>query len=518
MSARASAKVHGLDAALSVLCHPLWPNKPIDRDRATSYFPFVSLIPQSDSNHGATATMLATGPASPYSCHLCGGVNSKLPVIQSHGMGVESTAITLRWLNEPSSRNFCLCQLIIITAQTGDEHTNDTGPLVEQYLLPLYRQHNIRFVEVARAGPREADGIVVLQDTRSPQRLHLEGAYKLSDELLLNGTVPQSGGVHTCALKFKAFVVEYWLKHFLRTPFHQVFGYNSEEFSRAASATLSDAKRNAKDLRVAFGFNVDEPDRAARAVECDGQVTMAFGYSAGEEGRASRTISHDPALKRHSFFPLIDWQWTREMCLDYIRQCLSVIWLRSCCGLCPFSSALSRGTPEGLQRLLNHPEQAVRALLIEHVSTAMNPRATLFSRKSLRSILRKAPEFAVVFTAYEQKISDLSWSIYRVRRIYSKKGKADRCIEVLETGSRSGITAVFAGYSGQARRLETIEGITYAYLCERGEQYPAFEEYYVAAPAMAHTKARYGVPWFDGKWASLMLQQPLVTDLPELEA
>lgn len=433
-------------------------------------------------------------------------------------MGVESTAITLRWLNEPSSRNFCLCQLIIITAQTGDEHTEDTGPLVEQYLLPLYRRHNIRFVEVARAGPREADGIVILQDTRVPQRLHLEGAYKLSDELLLNGTVPQSGGVHTCALKFKAFVVESWLKHYLRTPFQQVFGYNSEELERAAGATSSDAKRNAKDLRVAFGFNVDEPARAARAVDCDGQVTMAFGYSTGEEGRVSRTVVHAPVLKRHSFFPLIDWQWTRDMCLDYIQQCLTITWSRSCCGMCPFSSSLSRGTPEGLARLLKHPSQAVRALLIEHVSTAMNPRATLFSRKSLQSILRKAPEFDGVFSAYAQQVAGMSWSIYRVRRIYSKKGKADRCIEVLETGSQSTITGLFAGYSGQARRLETIEGITYAYLRERGEQYPAFEEYYVVAPAMVQTKARYGVPWFDGKWNSLMSQQPLVADLSDLAA
>lgn len=495
-----------------------WSNEVLAPDRVTSYVHSMSVVPRSEPPHPATGTVLATEPASPYSCHLCGGVNSKLPVIQSHGMGVESTAITLRWLNDPSSRTFCLCQLIIITAQTGDEHTNDTGPLVEQHLLPLYRQHNIRFVEVARAGPREADGIVVLQDTRSPERLHLEGAYKLSDELLLNGTVPQSGGVHTCALKFKAFVVESWLKHCLRTPFHQVFGYNSEEISRAAGATLGDAKRNAKDLRVAFGFNVDEPDRAARAVECDDQVTMAFGHNAGEEGRASRTLSHDDILKRHSFFPLIDWQWTRDMCLDYIRQCLSVTWLRSCCGMCPFSSALSRGTPEGLARLLRHPEQAARALLIEHVSTAMNPRATLFSRKSLQSILRKSPEFDVVFGAYEQQISQMPWSIYRVRRIYSKKGKADRCIEVLETGPRSAITALFVHYSAQARRLETIGGITYAYLRERGEQYPAFEEYQVAAPAIVQTKARYGVPWFDGKWNCLMAQQSLVDVLPDIAA
>lgn len=40
----------------------------------------------------------------------------------SWGMGVESTAILLRWLIDPTSRNFPLSQLSVITAQTGDEH------------------------------------------------------------------------------------------------------------------------------------------------------------------------------------------------------------------------------------------------------------------------------------------------------------------------------------------------------------------------------------------------------------
>src|SRR6185503_10299365 len=99
---------------------------------------------------------------------------NRTPVIQSHGMGVESAAIFERWLADPSSRDFDLSDLIVITAQTGDEH-DDTIRLMEQYQLPRMRAAGVRFVEVARAGHLESDGIVVLQDTREPVKLHQQG-------------------------------------------------------------------------------------------------------------------------------------------------------------------------------------------------------------------------------------------------------------------------------------------------------------------------------------------------------
>jgi len=36
-----------------------------------------------------------------------------------------------------------------------------------------------------------------------------------------------------------------------------------------------------------------------------------------------------------------------------------------------------------------------------------------------------------------------------------------------------------------------------AYVCERGPSYPTREDYYVVAPAVVETKARYGVSRFD---------------------
>ena len=117
-------------------------------------------------------------------------------VVLSYGLGADSTAVLLRWLTEPASRDFALDELVVITAMTGDEWAG-TGTDVEQHVLPLLRRHGVRYVQVARAQlltTKAGDGIVVLDDSRHPERVHLAGAYRLSDELTAAGTIPQSGG------------------------------------------------------------------------------------------------------------------------------------------------------------------------------------------------------------------------------------------------------------------------------------------------------------------------------------
>ena len=180
--------------------------------------------------------------------------------ILSYGMGVESTAILLRWCFEEATRPCPLDRLVVITAQVGDEY-KDTGSDVETYVLPMMRRHRIRFVQVARHGHREADGISILDDSREPIQVFLDGDYKLSDELKRNGTVPQYGGVHRCALKFKAWVIEQWLEANLRGRAHHAFGYNSEERRRINQS------EHAIRERIAFGFNADEGKRIDRSCE-----------------------------------------------------------------------------------------------------------------------------------------------------------------------------------------------------------------------------------------------------------
>jgi hypothetical protein len=106
--------------------------------------------------------------------------------ILRYEMGVESTAILARWILEPSTRPCDLDALTVVVAMIGDEFA-DTGRDVERFILPLMREHSIRFVQLARHGHLEADGITVLADSRAPQRVHLEDDYRLSDELPSNG-------------------------------------------------------------------------------------------------------------------------------------------------------------------------------------------------------------------------------------------------------------------------------------------------------------------------------------------
>jgi hypothetical protein len=103
-------------------------------------------------------------------------INSDLVPVMSNGLGVESVAIMLRWINEPESRDFALKDLIVITAMMGREWP-DTIQKFEQHMLPLFRKHGIRFVQVARAGHLEEEGIIVLNDSRAPSKVFAEGAY-----------------------------------------------------------------------------------------------------------------------------------------------------------------------------------------------------------------------------------------------------------------------------------------------------------------------------------------------------
>jgi hypothetical protein len=59
-------------------------------------------------------------------------------VLLSFGLGVESTAILARWVNEPATCPCPLDQLIAITSQTGDEY-RDTARDIEAHGLPLIR-------------------------------------------------------------------------------------------------------------------------------------------------------------------------------------------------------------------------------------------------------------------------------------------------------------------------------------------------------------------------------------------
>ncbi len=396
----------------------------------------------------------------------------------SYGMGVESSAIFVRWAEEPLARPCPLEDLILITAQTGDEY-RDTQRDVEANILPLVRKHQVRYVQLARRGHLESDGITVLSDSRESDRLCIGGDYKLSDELRLAGTVPQYGGEHTCSLKFKVWVIEKWLTENLTHPVRHAFGYNAEETKRVAKSDAASLKR------IAFGFNADE------------------------HGRVAKALSYDSPL-RQSFYPLVEWGWTRQDCIDYLRQKLGVIWRKSACVQCPFNALKD----DALERNKEHPEQAADAMMLEHVSLSLNPRGTLYRNQSLIEIT-DASGNAVAITNYHRQLDEAEWAIYRVRRIYqrgkdkngapslNKKGIAYRAVEQLIAGLQRE-SAVKKLRELAAGPDDTVEqrGITYVYRQRRADAYPSREDFLVALPAVVATKARYGLDWFEEKWSS----------------
>lgn len=217
-----------------------------------------------------------------------------LPYVWSYGMGAESTAAIHRMLTDHHARPVVIApdfsNLVVVIAQTGDEWRT-TGLLVEQYVLPLLRIHNVRLVEVARNGPTKKDGITVLQDTCQPWRLHLDGVFKLSDENRATGTMPQLGGVRKCSQKAKGAPLDTW---------------RANEFG-------------------------------------DRQYFHAIGFNRDEYTRIKRDKAYSMGGRRIPTYPLYEWQWTRQDCIAYLKRALDVEWAwpKSCCRQCLLSALLS---------------------------------------------------------------------------------------------------------------------------------------------------------------------------------
>jgi hypothetical protein len=398
-----------------------------------------------------------------------------MKTVLSFGMGVESSALLLRWLEEPGSRDFDLERdLIVITSQTGGEYP-DSKKLCEEYLLPRMRRRRVRYVQVARAGHLEADGIKVLSDTRQPFEIYLQGAYTLQEELSAAGTVPQFSGERRCSLKFKAWVIETWLAQELcGQPYRHALGYNADEQSRIAKSDRAFADREATPVRVAFGFNCDEESRIARAAKYDTEL-------------------------RRGWYPLAAWGWSREQCLQYLKEMTGANWRKSACVYCPFNALKE----DGLARMRQFPEQVAVALMLEHQSLALNPRGMLYRDRTLHSIIAD-DHHTEALRHFQQRLEAAEYSLYRVRRIYRAPGQADRAVEKRLTGKRAEMNEAFEEASSLLN-VRVEHNIRYGYARERElDHYPTVEEFFVVAPAAIESKTRYGFDWFEAKWREVL--------------
>jgi hypothetical protein len=379
-------------------------------------------------------------------------------VILSYGLGVDSTAILLRWLSDPSSRDFDLADLIVIVAMTGNEW-DVTGRHVEEHILPLLREHGVRFIQVARSQrvvKANGTGAVILDDSTSPDQLFLSGAYRLDDEMLAAGTVPQLGGARKCSMHAKGDVLDHVIGQLTQgAPYRHVIGFEANECTRAN-----------KDA----GYNTDA---------------------------------------RTGVYPLIEWGWDRETCEAFILAELGVEWQKSACYFCPFALANKAGRARTLARYAEDPQVGARALFMEYVSLCLNPKQGLLGEVRLIDLVRDAG-MVEVLEAFDAMVAAAEHTLYDVRRVYhaatvrdGKKPKINsnrsvRCTDrtFVGTGPLAQIVA-----KAEARGLDVEvgeDGITRLW-AERAEPGTGLtrEQFFVVAPAVVDAKE---MPRFADWW------------------
>lgn len=379
----------------------------------------------------------------------------------SYGMGAESTAWVYRVLSDPSARPPQILpdysNLVIATAQTGDEWTL-TGELVTEHILPLIRQRNVRFIEVARKGPTKADGVAVLQDSRQPYRVHLDGVYRLSQENRDSGTMPILSGHHTCAQKSKGEPLDWW---------------RAQEFG-------------------------DEP------------YYHAIGFNVLEQNRIKRDAAYAMGGQRIPIYPLSEWEWTRDDCVDYLLVKLGLVWPKSCCRQCPYINL--QGWPEQLRLFIDRPQEAVQHVIDEFAALALNARSGLYGPgRSLIGRLKRDGASEVIDLAVKRMMS-MRWAVYRVRRRYNAPAIAPRSVQKLVTGQWRTMKNVLADIADRAaihlaydepikgapKRHGEIDQYRRLWIRRRVEDsFPSPEEFLVAAPAQAHDKA---LSTFEDNW------------------
>ena len=358
----------------------------------------------------------------------------------SLGMGVDSVALALRWIHDPATRPCPLDRILFVSAMTGDEWPI-TGTMMTDHVLPVFREHRIRYAQIARAGMRDADGIAVLDDSREPRLMYLRGPVALSQEMVRAGTVPQVGGHRKCSLKWKGWPADQFLAREITGPYVQVMGYEAGERRRA----VKDAKAN----------------------------------SGRRTGR----------------YPLIEMGWDRLTCQEYIRAQLGVTWPKSACVYCPFALTNAEGRERVLDRYATDPRAGLPALMMERIARTLNPRQGLAgseraagsrvaAAKTLIGLLEADPRQQVLLRMHREQLESVPWKLFEVQRAYRAPGQAPRRLRTIASGSRAEMTAALgAEATGTTMELSAHDGIERAWRLHRSHGYPAAEWLLAAAPA-----------------------------------
>ncbi|MGV0654934.1 hypothetical protein ABQE48_13800 [Mycolicibacterium thermoresistibile] len=366
-------------------------------------------------------------------------------VVVSFGLGLDSTCLLLRWLTEPQTRDFDLRDMAVVTAMTGDEFRS-TARDVEKYVLPLFREHGVRYIQCARSERTTTaggDGVVILDDSTNPQRLYIDGAYRLSTEMLTAGTVPQLGGARKCSIHAKGWALD----------------------------------------PVISMITGGQPYR------------HVIGFEAGEQRRADKDRLFNTA-SRTGWYPLIELGWDRQACAEYVQAKLGTSWAKSCCTFCVYAISTAAGRANMVERYRQEPLAGAEAMFMEAVSRRLNERQTLIAGSSVAEMVSQAGLIEVEL-AFQRLMDEAEFAVYEVRRVTPRsrgggKGITARSVRRLATGSRADMDAHLAELPGR-RDIGTDRIVRH-----RIATADNCEHFYVVAPAVVDNKQR---PSFETLWA-----------------
>ncbi|MEU6355945.1 hypothetical protein ABZ896_42655 [Streptomyces sp. NPDC047072] len=435
--------------------------------------------------------------------------HAKPTTVLSYGLGADSTLVLIEMLRDPTGYGLepDLSDLIVITATVGSEWA-DTVRLVEDHIFPLLRRHRVRYIQVARCGPYEADGWEVLADSREPRRFVPRGRWTLMDELSLNGTVVQASGGNSCSLKYKGWPLDQWgLAAFPGRPFRKIVGYHAGEHKRARSYDGCQHEDNLK----------------ARRTIC--------------------TVE----------YPLIGRAWDRDIVEARLFTEFGFVWPKSYCTFCVYSGSCA-ALPVHLARLRDHLEQAVEVLALEYTSMALNENGSFYPKGTLYELVAGDGNTAAL-RALDGHLTSAEWALYRVRRVFppartkscrerhgdscpspwpgcldpdtgertppcmqwhgpacrnpqpscrdaSRKGKASRSVEVVITGTHAQVADLIhrraqeGGERVEESHLHPL-GHLRSQTLSRGTRFPTVEEFHAIAPSgvIAKQKKNFEELW-----------------------
>lgn len=261
---------------------------------------------------------------------------------------------------------------------------------------------------------------------------------------------------------------------------------------------------------------------AWRAAELGGtRYFHAIGFNHGEQRRIARDTSYALGGHRLPVYPVYEWGWSRQDCVEHLLRAFGVVWPKSCCRQCPFPGC-GREWPDQRARFIALPGEAVAHLIDEYVCLALNPRSGLFGPgRSLTARLRRDGADEVVDLAVARMVR-MPWTVYRVRRCYAAPASAFRSVERLLIADRQSVGEVLhhaarlvgspvvrdAVIPGSPRRDADTDMHSRLWLRRRtGSGYPQIEEFYVPAPAQALDKTTAG---FRTAWTAAT--DPTLTD------